>query len=456
MVETKTHLKSSLIDKVGMDEPLRLDETTESAWIDVIKKMDKVYADLVHYQVELEQKNAELEEAQQFIRSVLESMTEVLIVCDIRGRILQVNQALEKLTGKPEGELLNRPFNELFGLESQPMVEQFSEKLGNDAIVDCEVNLLTRAGGIMPLAMNCSSRYDVKGKLLGMVLIGRPVGELGRAYEALNKAHIDLKQTQEHLVHSEKMASLGRLVAGVAHELNNPISVVFGNMHALKRYGQRINDYIADVGAYLDPDLLRELREKYRIDKIESDMGPLIAGTMEGAERISNIVLDLRRYSGIQKEQPEPFELRHVVMTATEWVIKATREKPEVRYELPESCVVRGRQGQVHQILINLIQNALDVMEGQKQKSLCISCDKDEKDVWIRIHDSGPGIAKGDMSKLFDPFYTTKEVGKGTGLGLYISYGLAQDMGGDLSAENCDDGGAAFILTLPLRVKADA
>jgi two-component system sensor histidine kinase HupT/HoxJ len=382
-------------------------------------------------------------------------MTEVLIVCDTGGRILQVNQALEDLTGRLESDLLNHPFNELFGFESQPLVEQFSEKLGNDAIVDCEVNLLTQEGGIMPLAMNCSSRYDVKGKLLGMVLIGRPVGELRRAYEALNKAHIDLKQTQEHLVHSEKMASLGRLVAGVAHELNNPISVVFGNMHALKRYGQRINDYIADVGEHVDSDLHEELREKYRIDKIESDMGPLIAGTMEGAERISKIVLDLRRYSGIQKEQPEPFELKHVVMTATEWVIKASREKLEVSYELLESCVVRGRQGQVHQILINLIQNALDVMERQKQKLLTISSDKDEKEVWIRIHDNGPGIAEGDMNKLFDPFYTTKEVGKGTGLGLYISYGLARDMGGDLSAENSADGGATFTLTLPLKVKSD-
>jgi two-component system sensor histidine kinase HupT/HoxJ len=455
MVETNSRRSNSLIDKVGMEEPLQLNETTESAWIEVIKKMDMVYADLVHYQVELEQKNAELEEAQQFIRSVLESMTEVLIVCDIRGRILQVNQALENLTGKQESELLKRPFNELFGLESQPMVEQFSEKLGNAAIVDCEVNLLTQAGGTMPLAMNCSSRYDIKGKLLGMVLIGRPVGELRRAYEALNKAHIDLKQTQEHLVHSEKMASLGRLVAGVAHELNNPISVVFGNMYALKRYGLRINDYITEVGEHLDPQLQQALREKYRIDKIETDMGPLIAGTMEGAERISNIVLDLRRYSGIQKEQPEPYELRQVLMTATEWVIKASREKPELRYELPESCVVRGRQGQVHQILINLIQNALDVMEGQKQKLLTISCEHDEEDVWIRVQDNGPGITKGDMSKLFDPFYTTKEVGKGTGLGLYISYGLAQDMGGELSAENCEEGGAVFTLTLPLRVKAD-
>jgi two-component system sensor histidine kinase HupT/HoxJ len=450
MSESKTALDTSLIDKVGMVEPLQLSESTENAWIEVIQKMDKVYADLVRYQVELEQKNAELEEAQQFIRSVLESMTEVLIVCDIQGRIEQVNHALEDLTGKPERALLKRHFYELFGLESQPLVEQFAEKLGRDAIVDCEVHLMTLEGGTMPLAMNCSSRYDVQGRLVGMVLIGRPVGELRRAYEALNKAHLELKQTQEHLVHSEKMASLGRLVAGVAHELNNPISVVFGNMHALKRYGERINDYLAEVGMHLEPELHRRLRQTHHIDRIASDMGPLIAGTMEGAERISNIVLDLRRYSGIQREKPELFDLRQAVLTATQWVIKAAREKPQVSYELDEDLEIRGNQGQVHQILINLVQNAIDVMEGQQPPRLSIACRRDGKSALISVHDSGPGIPQADLKKLFDPFFTTKAVGKGTGLGLYISYGLARDMGGDLRASNHPEGGAIFNLILPM------
>jgi two-component system sensor histidine kinase HupT/HoxJ len=455
MSENEDRFSSSLIDKVGVSDPLQLSESTENAWIEVIQKMDKVYADLVRYQVELEQKNAELEEAQQFIRSVLESMTEVLIVCDIQGRIVQVNQALEDITGQSKFVLLNRPFNELFGLESQPMMEQFAEKLGSDAMVDCEVSLLTLGGRAMPLTMNCSSRYDVQGRLVGMVLIGRPVGELRRAYEELNKAHRELKQTQEQLVHSEKMASLGRLVAGVAHELNNPISVVFGNMHALKRYGERINDYLAELGEHLEPELHIKLRQRHRIDKIEADMCPLIEGTMEGAERISKIVLDLRRYSGIQREKPESFDLRQVVLTATQWVIKAAREKPEVSYELADDLQIQGRQGQAHQILINLVQNAIDVMEGQQPPRLTITCDRDGENAWISVHDSGPGIPDADLQKLFEPFFTTKAVGKGTGLGLYISYGLARDMGGDLWASNHPEGGAIFTLLLPLEGQAD-
>ena len=179
-------------------------------------------------------------------------------------------------------------------------------------------------------------------------------------------------------------------------------------------------------------------------------MGPLIDGSMEGAERISKIVLDLRRYSGVQKERPEPFDLRQAVLTATQWVIKAAREKPEVNYELPDDLMIRGRQGQVHQILINLVQNAIDVMEGQQPARLRIACSRVAGYARISVHDSGPGVTVSNMKKLFDPFFTTKAVGKGTGLGLYISYGLARDMGGDLSAANHPEGGAVFTLSLPL------
>jgi two-component system sensor histidine kinase HupT/HoxJ len=138
------------------------------------------------------------------------------------------------------------------------------------------------------------------------------------------------------------------------------------------------------------------------------------------------------------------------VLTATQWVIKAAREKPQVSYELDEDLEIRGNQGQVHQILINLVQNAIDVMEGQQPPRLSIACRRDGKSALISVHDSGPGIPQADLKKLFDPFFTTKAVGKGTGLGLYISYGLARDMGGDLRASNHPEGGAIFNLILPM------
>ncbi|MES9884177.1 MAG: ATP-binding protein [Sedimenticola sp.] len=439
----------SLINQAGVTESLELNPTTEHAWIEVIQKMDEVYADLVHYQVELEQKNSALEEAQQFIRSVLSAITDVLIVCDLQGRIQQVNKALESLTGRDEKMLLGKQITELFGDESLAMVDRFPEKLGAESIVDCEVSLIGVDGRPAPLAMNCSSRYDHEGRLLGMVLIGRPIGELRRAYGDLNAAHEALKQTQQQLVHSEKMASLGRLVAGVAHELNNPISFVFGNMHALKRYGERITQYLTAVDQSVGTDHLLALRKELKVDRILNDMESLIEGTLEGAERVSDIVQDLRRYSGGQREATSRFNLSKVVETAAQWVVKACRVKPEIDYRIPESLELTGSKGKIHQIVVNLVQNGADVMEDQAEPKLWISLGLGrDSGIWIKVRDNGPGIPETRLSEVFDPFFTTKPVGKGTGLGLYISYGLAQEMGGDLRVINHPEGGAEFTLEL--------
>lgn len=441
---------TSLIDQAGVTESLQLTPSTENAWIEVIHKMDSVYADLVRYQVELEQKNSALEEAQQFIGSVLSAITDVLIVCDTEGSILQVNKALERLTGKADTDFLGRRLEEIFAPESLPAVGTFPERLGEESLVDCEVGLRCAGGGTAPLAMNCSSRYDHDGALVGMVLIGRPVGELRRAYDDLNRTHRELKQTQQHLVHSEKMASLGRLVAGVAHELNNPISFVFGNMHALQRYGARITEYLQAVDGEVCSPALRELQERLKIRRILDDMGPLIDGTLEGAERVSDIVQELRRFSGSQAETVSRFALSPLVRKSVQWVVKASRIKPGVHYEVPEDLELEGRKGQVHQILVNLIQNALDAMLGQSDPRFTIAVEKIGDRVELRVIDAGPGIPEDALSRLFDPFYTTKPVGQGTGLGLYISYGLSQDLGGDLRARNHPDGGAEFTLVLPL------
>ncbi len=439
----------SLIDQAGVTESLQLSPSTESAWIEVIHKMDSVYADLVHYQVELEQKNSALEEAQQFIVSVLAAMTDVLLVCDTEGRIQQVNAALERLTGRASSDLSGRPLSEVLHNDSSNIVEKFPERLGKETLVDCEVSVVCSDGALAPLAMNCSSRYDHEGGLVGMVLIGRPIGELRRAYDDLNRTHDELKQAQQQLVHSEKMASLGRLVAGVAHELNNPISFVFGNMHALKRYGSRIGRYLSQVETLSDSSRLRELRQELRIDHILDDMGPLIDGTLEGAERVSDIVQDLRRYSGGQQEDVCRFDLPSAIRKGVQWVTKAVRTKLDIQYLMPDRLEIESRRGQVHQILINLVQNAIDAMAGQARPKLELICETHGGDIVIRVVDYGPGIHPRDVAHVFEPFFTRKPVGQGTGLGLYISYGLARDLGGDLAANNGPQGGAVFTLSLP-------
>ncbi len=444
----KTH--TSLLQQAGVKVSLEADLASESVWIDVIQKMDAVYADLVRHQVELEQKNAELEQTQQFVASVLSAMTDVLVVCDTRSIILEVNAALEQLTGYSSASIIGKPLDRLFGASSTIMAEAFTRYSGNHALIDCEMSVRCSDGSSTPLAMNCSPRYDGRGRLAGAVIIGRPVGELRRAYEELNHAHRRLQETQQQLVQSEKMASLCRLVAGVAHELNNPISFMVGNIHALKRYGTRLASYLEEVEKQIQDPHLQQLRKELRIDHILEDMRPLIDGTMEGAERVSDIVQDLGRYSGAQSKPPEEFDLVLAVKRAVEWVTKAGRIKPRVEYHMPDSLPYLGQRGHFHQVLVNLVQNAMDAMSEVGEAVLEISVSQEEQSISIRVADQGPGIPPEDLARIFDPFYTSKPVGQGTGLGLYVSYGLAQELGGSLEAGNRSRGGAVFTLRIPL------
>jgi len=441
---------ASLITKASVGDTLAQPITDEEAWIEVIQKMDSVYAELINSQAELEKKHAELEDAQKFISSVLSSMTDVLVVCDPDGKIQQVNAALEYLTGYREQALIGRPLEYIFADDYKQMAARMPEHMrSNEPISDCEISVIDANGDSVPLSVNCSSRFDHKGRTVGVVLIGRPVGELRRAYKELDLAHHTLREAQQQLVFSEKMAALGRLVAGVAHELNNPISFVFGNMHALKTYGEKLTTYLRAVEKETDNAALHNLREQLNINRITNDIMPLVEGTLEGAERVSDIVQELRRFSGTQKEAAEPFALSPLVDTAVSWVLRGAKYKPAITVNCPPDLKVYARKGYAHQIIINLVQNAVDVLSNDPKGKISLECKTDDDVVVVAICDNGPGIADEDIDHIFEPFYTTKPIGQGTGLGLYVSYNMAEEISGDLSGENLADGGAVFRLSLP-------
>lgn len=423
----------------------------EGAWIDVIQKMDEVYSDLLQYEVALEEKNAKLEESQGFILSVLTSISDILVVCDRSGRIEDVNRSLEVFTGRSLDELRGSLFFDLLADPAAVGVAKGLFALRSDAPVhDCELALRAADGSAVPVSLNCTPRYSSVGKSLGVVVTGRPVGELRKAYSALRQAHDDLKRTQQQLLHSEKMASLGRLVAGVAHELNNPISFILGNTHALKRYAARLGEYLAAVHSGEPPEALLALRERLRIDRILGDLDPLIEGTIEGAERTRDIVDGLKRFSALDREESVRFDLVTVVERSVSWVCKAASERFAVTVSLPDSLPVIGSSGQIQQVVMNLVQNACDATAEQGAARLEIAGVVEGADVVLRFHDNGPGIEARHLAHIFDPFFTTKPVGSGTGLGLSISYGIVERHGGKLLAANHADGGAEFVLRLPL------
>ena len=431
--------------KQDLTSPTHID--TDDAWVSVIQKMDEAYAELVHSQVEVEEKNAELEEARSFFHSIQSSMSDVLIVCDQNGVIEGVNKALEALTGRSEEELIGTRFTDLVVEKYHAKINTFMGQLRIQPVRDCEVELLGREGEV-PLSMNCSPRNNHRGRLIGMVMLGRPLGELQKAYKELNAAHAELKLAQERLVQSEKMASLGRLVAGVAHELNNPISFVYGNMHALQRYTDRLCTYFDAINEGNSREQLRAMREKLRLDKAIRDLNSLVEGTMEGADRVKEIVNDLRQFSSTQESEKAQFDLSHVIKTALHWIIKESKTPIDLVDNVPDDLTAFGHSGQIHQVVVNLIQNAVDAMEGCDPKRLELSTQQHDGKVIFEVRDSGSGIPDDFLSRLFDPFFTTKPVGQGTGLGLSISYGIVSEHGGELEILNHPEGGALARLTL--------
>jgi two-component system sensor histidine kinase HupT/HoxJ len=427
----------------------------EDVWLDVIHKMDEVYNDLLEYEVALEKKNAALEDSQQFISSVLTSMSDLLIVCSRAGVVESVNPALASMLGVEAEALCGKPVFELFGdAESREHAGRLFAEQRGAPLEDCEMRLKSANGSTIPVSMNCTPRYNGVGKMLGFVITGRPVGELRRAYQALRRAHDDLKTAQQQLVHSEKMASLGRLVAGVAHELNNPISFVYGNAVAMKRYAERLQRYLGAIHGGTGADELAALRAELRIDRLLDDLPSLIDGTLEGAERTRDIVDALKRFSVTDRNERRAFDLVEVIDRAVHWVGKGAGESFEIRVELPPRIMLDGSPGQLQQVVMNLVQNAVDATMQSRERRLSISGRCSETEAVVEFHDSGPGIPAENLGKLFDPFFTTKPVGQGTGLGLAISYGIVERHGGRLTAANHSRGGAVFSLILPLPAPA--
>ena len=430
-----------------------LEGVDEATWLDVIQKMDEVYSKLVADEIELEEKNVQLEQSQQFIFSLLSAMSDVLIACNQDGLIEETNAALCDLVGRSERELHGTPVQGL--LADEQSVQRWQLAMHHSASragTVVEINLRDASGQVVAVDLNCTPRHNSAGRQVGRVLVGRPLGELKRAYHQLREAHDALKQAQQQLLHSEKMASLGRLVAGVAHELNNPISFVLGNVHVLQRYGVRLSRYLAALHQIEQPPAVQALRQELRIDPLLADLPSLLEGTLEGAQRTTDIVSGLKRFSTPAREELSAVEINDVVERAILWVKKGTAPHFAIDWSRGPDCHVTANPGQLLQVMMNLIQNAYDAANAQVTNAaqLQITLERDAALVQVHFADNGPGIAPEHLSRIFDPFFTTKSVGKGTGLGLSISYGIVEQHGGHLSVENMVQGGARFTLTLPL------
>ena len=277
----------------------------------------------------------------------------------------------------------------------------------------------------------------------------------------LEKANDALKNTQAMVVHSEKMRSLGQLVAGITHEINNPINFVHGNLVHLKNYSNALLEIIR-LYEIMELNLndtekqeLKKLKEKLELDFIKEDLPMLIKSCQEGTERTKNIILDLKNFSRIEEMVINKIDIEKEIETTLNILNNKIKNKIEIIKEYDKDLpLIEGYGGQLNQVFMNILDNscyALSQKEGKK--NITITIQKSEKDVIIKIKDNGCGINKEEASKIFDPFFTTKPVGEGTGLGMSISYKVIQNHKGSIYADSIEGQGTTFIITLPFKME---
>lgn len=432
----------------GPDRPPHF---TDDAWVEVLAAMDRTYADLVGYQERLERQNAELEEMRTFLTAILGSVSDVLIVADRGGRIARVSQSFASLTHVTDP--IGRPLAQMFLPDEQPVIAAMVQTVRDRRRVSSfEANLVT-ATGHEPLDISLAPRLDDLGRVDGYVLTGRPMGALRTAYAELTDSHNALKTAQAQLVRNEKLASLGRLLAGVAHELNNPISFVYANAHALERYAGKFESYFARVQDGASRDELIALRRDLRLDREVSNLREAINGARDGAERVRDIVEDLRRLSSDGSGEKVVFDLAETVRIAASWVMRGRKQPLQMDLSGLHPAQVHGRPGHIQQVVMNLVQNSVDALDGTENGVIRLAMIQRGGRVILTVADTGPGIPPELAAAVFDPFFTTKPVGRGTGLGLSISHKIAEEHGGSLTLAESDGktgGGAVFHLDLPL------
>lgn len=277
----------------------------------------------------------------------------------------------------------------------------------------------------------------------------------GKIFE-LEEANEHLKETQGQLVQSAKMASLGQLVAGVAHELNNPIGFIYSNMSHLKDYSEKLI-HLIDI-AESSPTQLKSLIENYDLEYIRKDLPKLITSCEEGARRTKDIVIGLRNFSRIEEKAYKPVDLHQSIDTTLNLLNSEFKNRIEIKKVYSDIPQVICNQTQINQVFMNVLSNAAQSIEGKGTvwiTTSTISKNEIEKNpsVSISIQDTGRGISSELLQKIFDPFFTTKSVGKGTGLGLAISYGIIHAHSGTITVSSKIGIGTEFIITLPVDLK---
>ena len=444
-------------------------------------------AELEHAERDRKQTETSLRQSEDLFRTTFEQAPVGITFATLRGRYTQFNQCWVDIVGYNEDELLELTFQDITHPEDLELELDYREQLlqGEIASYSIEKRYVCNNRSVVWVHFTASLMRSPDGTpryIVGVVqdINDRKTAETERALaetQLQQKAHDlenalnELRQTQSQLVQSEKMSSLGQLVAGVAHEINNPVNFIYGNLNYA-------NDYIQDLlgllqlyqQCYSPPhEVIQEAIETIDLDFLIEDLPKLLSSMRIGAERIREIIASLRNFSRLDEAEFKTVDLHEGIDSTLMILQNRIKAKPkhsaiEVIKFYGDLPTVQCYPGQLNQVFMNILTNAIDALEEKMERQDAIAETPfvptitiqtevlSLQRVCIKIMDNGPGIPPEVQQRLFDPFFTTKAVGKGTGLGMSISYQIITERhNGSLQCNSQVGAGATFRIEIPTR-----
>ncbi len=391
----------------------------------------------------------------------VDCIEDVIVLTDQEGNILRCNKKLIKLTGKD--------FNEILGVNWHNSCKQFG--FNDKCTCDVGEDIVHSNGETFHLNLCSVKKQD--GINFGKVIYLHNVTKIRQLNDEvkdknkkLQEAYNKLKAGQSQILQQEKMASIGQLAAGIAHEINNPIGFVTSNLYSLQKYSNKIVEFLNAEAETIDglstftENEIKELintiekrRQKLKINFILDDIGNLIKESVDGTNRVKKIVKDLKNFSHVNEEENQTSNINEGIDSTLNIVWNELKYKVTLNKEYGDIPLTKCNPGQLNQVFMNLLVNASHAIIDKGE--ITIKTWDKEGYIYVSIADTGCGIPEKYINRLFEPFFTTKDVGKGTGLGLSIAFDIIKSHNGEIFVNSELGTGTEFTIKIPIVFKED-
>jgi two-component system NtrC family sensor kinase len=369
----------------------------------------------------------------------------VVLLVNSEGNIKRFNKALLDLTGKTFHYITGRNWHDLFTEHGFPIPSAGVQ----EAELCHEPSGKWFSFNSFPFTDNTRNEYS------GTVITLYDVTEAKRFTRELEKACSDLKTTQAKVIQQEKMASIGQLAAGVAHEINNPMGFISSNLNTLGKYVDRLNEFIAAQSELIESmadneaaEALRKKRKTLKLDYILEDGIELIRESLDGAERVRTIVQNLKSFSRVDQAECKHADINECIASTINIVWNELKYKAKLNKDLGDIPLTKCFPQQLNQVFMNLLVNAAQAIK--EQGVIDVRTWHENGSIMASVSDTGCGMGPAVLNRIFEPFFTTKEVGKGTGLGLSITYDIVKNHNGDITVESEPGKGTTFTVRIPV------